>query len=495
MLKGTTKQRLLLLLAFLSTGILNASHNDDGWIHFKHLSGTQNDYVITLYQVLLLPRDSNTLYINDIYISDGNLYDTTVTLPLVNPPAALTHFKGPQAWWAASYNCLSINGSAQHYQNDYYVYRDTIRLPHSARFTLTKLLNPTSSKANIVDNSGSQIITAIIDNRFGPVSLPLMSRDMLDRFLPEDQWLWKGHIDTSYLSPGDSFSQAFYHGYFEDGGSYNPLPYKPGFTAQQPLGSNRSLIQNRTTFPFRFKIIDDQDYMLIVRMSVKRFSTQSQTWIEVGSSEHDFTFIGWDSTNNISNQVQFSNLSTGGLSPICGDSLIYLKTNATIYPPSLDNQGTQFWLQGANGQIHPVIEAQQLGPDSIRIRTQQALNVNQTYSLQIRPDLNSGQQIQSVCGIAFPLDTLNFTIQDCALGLKTQEAQLKIYPNPSQGLLRIDNTPLGSRYEIWTLNGMTVAEGSVENQLELDLKPGLYLILIKDASGESLTKKKLLIRN
>tara|TARA_Y100000588_G_C13788668_1_gene725698 strand:+ start:114 stop:575 length:462 start_codon:yes stop_codon:yes gene_type:complete len=140
-------------------------------------------------------------------------------------------------------------------------------------------------------------------------------------------------------------------------------------------------------------------------------------------------------------------------------------------------------------------EAQQLGPDSIRIRTLQALNVNQGYSLQIRPDLNSGQQIQSVCGVAFPLDTLNFTIQNCALGLKTQDAQLKLYPNPSQGLLKIDNAPMGSRYEIWTLNGMTVAEGSVENQLELDLKPSLYLILIKNASGESLAKKKLLIRN
>jgi hypothetical protein len=497
MYPGTLKNRLIALLIIAITSLSSqASHLDDGWIHFEHLANSQRDYVVTLYATVSTPSNALFPSYGEIHISDGQQYSVFDTLQLINPPAYLQHNIANHAWWSASDNCLLINGNQQHYKNHYYVYRDTIRLPNNAKYTITKQLNPSTQKANTVANNGAQRIYAVIDHRFGPVNLPLMSRDMLDQFLPINQWLWKGQVDTSYLMPGDSFSMEFYHGNFYLNGVYAPLPYQPGYTAQQPLGANRSVLLPRTQLPFRFRIEDEEEYMVVVRMSVKRYDSQSQSWIEVGSSEHDFNYLGQDSTMNVSLQAQFSPLSNSGFSPSCGDSLLYLKTNTSIYPPSLDPQGSQFWLQGANGQVYPIVEALQLGTDSIRLRSTQALNVNQTYSLQIRADLNSGKKIQSLCGVDFPLDTLGFTIQDCApLSLNESKSALSWYPNPSSGQLNFRGYTPGTTYQIKSVSGKPVAAGSLEPNIKLELAAGIYLLEIKKASGESLLLEKLLIRD
>ncbi len=87
--------------------------------------------------------------------------------------------------------------------------------------------------------------------------------------------------------------------------------------------------------------------------------------------------------------------------------------------------------------------------------------------------------------------------QPVSLPSKKKSASLDLYPNPTQGVLhfRSSESKKKLRVRVRDINGRTVAERKVRNtrsfKMELEGKPGLYLIDIRTADGERIVRKVL----
>ena len=75
-------------------------------------------------------------------------------------------------------------------------------------------------------------------------------------------------------------------------------------------------------------------------------------------------------------------------------------------------------------------------------------------------------------------------------GLKLKDEGLKIYPNPTSGLLKIESEKPLSRIGVYNLQGQKVMEvGPAESQFELPQESGLYLVRVTTQDGEVVNKK------
>jgi hypothetical protein len=100
------------------------------------------------------------------------------------------------------------------------------------------------------------------------------------------------------------------------------------------------------------------------------------------------------------------------------------------------------------------------------------------------------------------MGTITFTYDSSTLHTETNDAikTIKIYPNPSQGLINISNiqTANVNRIEVYSILGSLVYNQNIlrnSSNISLDLKAlnsGIYLLKIKTADGNSLTQKLIL---
>ena len=91
------------------------------------------------------------------------------------------------------------------------------------------------------------------------------------------------------------------------------------------------------------------------------------------------------------------------------------------------------------------------------------------------------------------VDSLGCLLSSCLVGeesLKPKAESLKLYPNPTSGLLNIESEENLSRIEIYNLKGQKVKEvNPTESQFELPQESGLYFIRVTTQSGEVVNKK------
>lgn len=85
----------------------------------------------------------------------------------------------------------------------------------------------------------------------------------------------------------------------------------------------------------------------------------------------------------------------------------------------------------------------------------------------------------------------------CAVGLEsiTDPIQLKLYPNPvNDGSVTIESSRPAS-YHLYSIEGFLMQTGSIYSSVKLDVtnySPGIYLIVVTDESGRSVTKKMMI---
>jgi hypothetical protein len=93
------------------------------------------------------------------------------------------------------------------------------------------------------------------------------------------------------------------------------------------------------------------------------------------------------------------------------------------------------------------------------------------------------------------VDSNGCILANCLVGnesLKPKAKSLKIYPNPTSGLINIESEENLNRIEIYNLQGQKVMEvGPAESQFELPQESGLYLVRVTTANGEVVNKKVL----
>ncbi len=85
---------------------------------------------------------------------------------------------------------------------------------------------------------------------------------------------------------------------------------------------------------------------------------------------------------------------------------------------------------------------------------------------------------------------VNFSNRACnywSLLNTTEESfsQLKIYPNPSSGLVKVEAELKYQKVKIFDLNGRLILEYGAENQIELPVKSGLYILKVEFENGAS----------
>jgi hypothetical protein len=85
-----------------------------------------------------------------------------------------------------------------------------------------------------------------------------------------------------------------------------------------------------------------------------------------------------------------------------------------------------------------------------------------------------------------------------SLGLNSfTDENLKIFPNPSNGIFTVKTTITNSSYKIYNLVGQTIKSGFInngENSIDIrNSKDGIYFLMIKSTNGEKIGYK--LIKN
>ncbi len=82
-----------------------------------------------------------------------------------------------------------------------------------------------------------------------------------------------------------------------------------------------------------------------------------------------------------------------------------------------------------------------------------------------------------------------------SIGLEEAEAfaGMELYPNPTNGIIQLNNLPEGCSYGLYNLSGQTVKSGNftkTTERLDLSVLPtGIYLLELKESNGSSVFKK------
>ena len=70
---------------------------------------------------------------------------------------------------------------------------------------------------------------------------------------------------------------------------------------------------------------------------------------------------------------------------------------------------------------------------------------------------------------------------------------MKIYPNPSKGVINFSNNLIDERIQIFSINGEKVYDRTItKNSIDLDLQSGFYLLKISNNSR--VLNHKIIIR-
>lgn len=87
----------------------------------------------------------------------------------------------------------------------------------------------------------------------------------------------------------------------------------------------------------------------------------------------------------------------------------------------------------------------------------------------------------------------NTALKNISAVIKPQAQQLKLYPNPSSDLIRIQKIPSPSRFVIFDLTGKTVAKGGISTEKPLvdisHLPSGTFLLQVSTSQGEITTQQ------
>jgi hypothetical protein len=87
----------------------------------------------------------------------------------------------------------------------------------------------------------------------------------------------------------------------------------------------------------------------------------------------------------------------------------------------------------------------------------------------------------------------NTALKNISAVIRPQAQQLKLYPNPSSDLIRIQKIPSPSRFVIFDLTGKTVAKGGISTEKPLvdisHLPSGTYLLQVSTSQGEITTQQ------
>jgi len=85
--------------------------------------------------------------------------------------------------------------------------------------------------------------------------------------------------------------------------------------------------------------------------------------------------------------------------------------------------------------------------------------------------------------------TLNIQASNLATGEISKDASIKIYPNPTTGMVMIQNTDRLAKYEVYSMSGQKVMEGDTHSFTLEKLAAGTYFLKIQMKDKKIITEK------
>ncbi len=342
-----------------------------------------------------------------------------------------------------------------------------------------------------INSANNLLLRANLDTHFKPFSVQHPNFSIFQTVIPQNV---KSKVGTRSSST-DSVQLSWSHVYNGSHGAANPVPYQSGHNLNSLLGAGgiTNITMNSSTLS-ELKAINQGSYNFGLKSATYQFSPASQSWVETGWSVADYTVY-------VSAQVDSSNYEAFKLdtnfhanATFCGTNVLQLYSPAGINANSLDTSGTQFRFYQPDGSINPIIKAKALDNFTISLELLNPIDTNGIHKIEPRFSFN-GQYLSGRCGYALQMEDIFVNVSDCnTIGLEESSANLRIYPNPNRGALSIENYPAKAQLYIYNLGGNLVFQDLAKEQMTLSLNQGFYWIEIRDRSGESLLREKLLVQ-
>jgi hypothetical protein len=490
-----TRAFFLSLCFFLCFQQGHSSHFTHGMIWYEHVGGpNQHDYVFkTLLAVNSLGiAITHPTYIFQIYEST-NPTGTTYSLNAVLPPPQAALQGRPNTWRIDQpWNC----GQSSPFLNDFgYVLftSDTLTLSANKEYDIfLSGICCRDLRDNLDNNSGNLLLRAKLNTSFGPFSLIPPGFELFENRVPKNVLTTLGSIATSNDSVALSWSPVF------KGQPSSPttVGYKAGYSASAMIGAGATttVLQGQNSL-MQINAPNIGIYSLGLKYSVYKYSNQSQTWIEAGWYVADFPLIVTDQVDSVNLQaLQFDSI-TQPRSTLCKSKELILYSPAGFNRNSLDTNGLQFRVLAPVGNLNPIVSAEIIDPTRLRLNLFKPIDSNGTY--QVIPRLGSnGAYLQGQCGYELPRDTIRIVVSGCnAFSLSEDFISSMIYPNPSEGKIRLSKVPVDIKLTIYDLYGRPQFRSSFRDQFDLNLAPGTYILVIESDQLDLPYQEKLIISN
>lgn len=488
----------LLFLILLLTGEINASHYSDGMIWYEHVGGP-NEHKYVLKGILIANLGAASINQNSMKLdyrdSQANK-DSSYLLNIVLPPFNLRHPANASYWRIDPlWECGLRTPSSWNSTYAYLLYQsDTVLLDANRIYDFSfEGFCCRDVYSNLNGAGGSNmLLRSYLDTHYPPSGLRPPNFTTFQTIIPKGLLTRAGSMPLETDSTQLSWSPVYTGTRARNAST---IPYLTGFNTNILFGTGGSsqLFQNQSRF-LELNAPNIGRYKVGLKKSRYQFDTTAQAWVETGWYVADFSIIvsnDVDSSNFL--PVQLDSLSNA-VNGLCGSKEIILYSPAAVLASSLDSSGIQFGLYKPDGNPNPVIGASLIDSFRIKLELLEAIDSNGTYRIEPRVNL-SGKYLQGGCGYPLPTADLFFSISGCnPLSSAEFRQELKVYPNPNNGLLNLSGFPEGSSIAIYNLQGQKVWQQTAQNKIKLDLKAGIYTLILRSSSGESLVQEKLLVQ-
>ncbi len=436
---------------------LKASHYTSGEIYYKYIgdsTGVANQYQV--FVKLYRKVSGTTIQTNTsqpLCISSSCYQDSTINLALMLPPTNRAHPLNANAWKLPDFDlCVNANAAV-----DITVakYSGSLILPPCADYKLKLYGQCCRDNLDNLDNSSSTrlFLQANLNNSLGHNSSPQIISPAGRTFCISQA----GQAPVFYPHPviendGDSLvysletsqEPAANADNFNCGAAVN-IPYRSGFTANNPIPSSTGTSLNTSNGLLRFSPSLTGNYQVKIDVNEFRFDTISLQWLNVGKTTRDFTvhvvsscgpqIIAGPKLKNIPSPSSLQSLFTSEIDSMklaygvpqikgsdsiitgpltlvklpfnhgysCFDTILDLTFNNHINYQSLDP--TDIRLIGPDGVPRPVVGVKDLNTisssDRVQLILHQPLDTDGNYLVQFKTGLD-GNTLVSECG--YPME-------------------------------------------------------------------------------------------
>ncbi|GEM_PF-4655527 len=484
---------LVLLFGIFSHPELKASHFSNGMLWYEHVGVSKHDYKY-VFKAIVIESGGISITQNELsmYVQHQSapIVDT-ITLDYQMPPAGKQHPSLSRSWIIEDPEfCGRTNGL---FDRGYQLFvSDTITLDSNRVYNFSIEFVCCRDVATNGSTSPNLLLVCHLKTFTEPFSLIPPDFSLFSAVIPEDTLSTIGFIEKDPDSTVSSLSSIYSGTDAINASIYN---YSPGFNAQNPFGVNSPVSVNSTANPIlsvRAQNVGDYNVGL------------KQTHVSPTKIIQTFTIDGWyiaDFNVRVTNSIDSTNYQalvldslSSSVNQICGKKKLVLYSPAGFNRQSVDSTGQQFAFYKPDGSTNPVLKARLLDSSRIELEFLEAIDTNGLY--KIEPRLNfSGKYIQGRCGYNLPMQDIFVRVSGCSgISLGEYHQGLKIYPNPVSGILNLSGYSQGSSISIYNLQGQKVWEQTAQNKIKLDLKAGIYTLILHNSSGESLGQEKLLVQ-